>query len=66
MVIGGRAIAQAVSLPTPAAHVRARVRLCEICGGQSLVEAGFLPVIRFPLPDRIPPITPQSSPIVWG
>jgi hypothetical protein len=33
----GRAIAQAASrwLPTAAARVRARVRSCEICGGQS-------------------------------
>jgi hypothetical protein len=40
----GRAIAQAVSrlLPTAAALVRAQVRSCGICGGQSGTEAGFL------------------------
>jgi hypothetical protein len=38
------AIAQAVSrwLPTAAARVRARVRSCGICGGQSGTRAGFL------------------------
>jgi hypothetical protein len=41
----GRAIAQAVSsrLPTAADRVRARVRLCGICGGQSSTGAGFSP-----------------------
>jgi hypothetical protein len=38
-----------------------------ICGGQSGAEAGFLRVLRFPLPIFIPPIAPQSpSPIIWG
>jgi hypothetical protein len=65
----GRAIAQAVSrwLPTAAGRVRARVWSCGICGGQSGAGAGFLRVLRFPLPIFIPPISPQSpSPIIWG
>jgi hypothetical protein len=46
----GRAIAQAVSrrLPTAAARVRAQVRSCGICGGQSSTRVGFLQVFRFP------------------
>jgi hypothetical protein len=58
----GRAIAQAVSsrLPTAAARFRAQVRSCGICGGQSGTGAGFLRVLRFPLPILIPPITPHS------
>jgi hypothetical protein len=66
---GGRAIAQAVSrwLPTAAARVRARVWSSGICGGQSDAGAGFLRVLRFPLPIFIPPLAPQSpSPIIWG
>jgi hypothetical protein len=31
------------------------------CGGQSGAGAGFLRVLRFPLPIFIPPIAPQSS-----
>jgi hypothetical protein len=66
----GRAIAQAVSrrLPTAAAWVRAQVRSCGISGGQSGTGAGFLRVLRLPLPIRIPPIVPQSSSssIIWG
>jgi hypothetical protein len=65
----GRAIAQAVSrwLPTAAAHVRARVWSCGIFGGQSGAGAGFLRVLKFPLPIFIPPIAPQSSSsIIWG
>jgi hypothetical protein len=67
--VDGRAIAKAVSrrLPTAAARVRARVRSCGICGGQSGTVAGFLRVFRFPLPIFIPPITPQSpSSIIWA
>jgi hypothetical protein len=61
----GHAIAQVVSywLPTAAA----RVWLCGICGGQSGAGAGFLRVLRFPLPIFIPPTSPQSpSTITWG
>jgi hypothetical protein len=64
-----RTIAQAVSrwLPTAAARVRSHVKSCRICGGQSRAGAGFLRVLRFPLPILIPPIAPQSpSPIIWG
>jgi hypothetical protein len=65
----GRAIAQAVSrwLSTAVARVRARVWSCGICGGQSGAGAGFLRVLRFPLPIFIPPTPPQSSSfIIWG
>jgi hypothetical protein len=57
----GRAIDQAVSrwLPTAAARVRARVWSSGICGGQSGVGAGFLRVLRFPLPILIPPNSPS-------
>jgi hypothetical protein len=53
----GRAVAQAVSswLPTAAAQVRVRAA-CGVCGGQSGIGAGFLRVLRFPLP-IIPPIS---------
>jgi hypothetical protein len=56
----GRAIAQAVSrcLPTAAARVRVQAA-CGVCGGQSGTGAGFLRVLRFPLP-IIPPIAPSS------
>jgi hypothetical protein len=56
----GRAVAQAVRrwLPTAAARVRDRAA-CGVCGGQSGTGAGFLRVLRFPLP-IIPPISPSS------
>jgi hypothetical protein len=56
----GRAIGQVVShwLPTSAARVRSQVRSCGICGGQSGTGAGFLRVLRFPLPIFIPPTAP--------
>jgi hypothetical protein len=58
----GRAIAQAVSrwLPIVAARVRARVWSSGICGEQSGAGAGFLWVLRFPLPIFIPPNSPSS------
>jgi hypothetical protein len=65
----GRAIAEAVSrwLPTAAARVRAQVRLCGIYDGQSSTGAGFLRVLRFPLPILIPQTAPHlSSSIIRG
>jgi hypothetical protein len=58
----GRAIAEAVSrwLPTAVARVQSRVWSSGICGGQSGVRAGFLRVLRFPLP-FIPPNYPSSQ-----
>jgi hypothetical protein len=55
----GRTVAQAVSrwLPTTAAWVRVR-GACGVCGGQSGTGAGFLRVLRVPLP-IIPPISPS-------
>jgi hypothetical protein len=48
----GRAASQAVNLWLPAAavRVRARVKSRGICGGHSSIGAGFLSVLRFPLP----------------
>jgi hypothetical protein len=64
----GRAIAQVVSrrLPNAAVRVRAQVRSCGICGGQSGIGAGFPRVLPFPLPILIPPIAPDSSSIIRG
>jgi hypothetical protein len=58
----GRAIVEAVSLwlPTASARVQSRVWSSGICGGQRGVGAGFLRVLRFPLP-FIPPNTPSSG-----
>jgi hypothetical protein len=58
----GHAIAQAVSrwFSTAAARVRSRVWSSGICGGQSGAGAGFLRVLRFPLPIFIPPIAPVT------
>jgi ABC-type uncharacterized transport system auxiliary subunit len=58
----GRAIAQAVSRwrPTAAARVQTRVWSSGFCGGQSGARAGFLRVLRFPLPIFIPPNSPSS------
>jgi hypothetical protein len=44
----------------------ARVLSCGICGGQSGAGAGFLRVLRFPLPIFIPSITKQSPSTMWG
>jgi hypothetical protein len=59
----GRAIAQAFSrrLPTAATRIRGWVRSCGICGGQSDTGAGYLRVLRFPLPIFILPTAPHSS-----
>jgi hypothetical protein len=56
-------VARAVSrwLPTAAVRVRARVWSSWICGGQCGAGAGFLLVIRFPLPIFIPPNSPSSQ-----
>jgi hypothetical protein len=64
----GHAQAVSLRLPTAAARVRARVRSYEICGRQSGTGAGFLRVLQFPFPIRIPPIGPQSSSssVIWG
>jgi hypothetical protein len=64
----GRGIAQAVSrrLLTAAARVRAQVRSCGICCGQSGTGVGFLQELRFLLPILIPPTVPHSSSIIPG
>jgi hypothetical protein len=48
----GCVVAQAVScrLPVVAAHSRALGKSCGICGGESGIGAGFLRVLRLPLP----------------
>jgi hypothetical protein len=59
-IVEGRAVAQAVRrwLPIAAAQVRVRAA-CGVCGEQSGTVAGFLRVLRVPLP-IIPPISPSS------
>jgi hypothetical protein len=59
--IKGRVIAEAVSLrhPTAVTRVRTQVRSCGIRGGQNGTAAGFLRVLRFPLPVPIPPTAPH-------
>lgn len=52
-------IAVSCRLATAEARVRARVRSCIICGGQSGTGAGSLRVLRLPLP-IIPPMAPHS------
>jgi hypothetical protein len=50
-LVHDRAIAQAVSRrrrPTAAVRVRAQVRTCGTCGGQSVTGAGLLRVLGFP------------------
>jgi hypothetical protein len=64
----GHAVVELVSrrFPTTAARVRARVRSCGISDGQSGTGAGFLRVLRFPLPILIPPTATHSSSIIRG
>jgi hypothetical protein len=48
-------------LSTAAARVSDQITSCRICGGQSGTGAGFMRLLRFPLPILIPPTAPQSS-----
>jgi hypothetical protein len=57
-----RAIAEAVSRR----RLGFEPRSGRICGGQSGTGAGFLRVLRIPLPILIPPTAPHSSSIVRG
>jgi hypothetical protein len=49
-----------LQLPTAATGFRSQVRSCGICGEQNGTEAGFLRVLRFALPNFIPPSAPYS------
>jgi hypothetical protein len=55
-------VAQAVvhRVLTAAARIRSQIQSCGICCGQSGTGAGFLSVLRFPLPIIIPPNSPDS------
>jgi hypothetical protein len=53
-------------IPTAEAHIRAQVRSCGICGGQSGTGAGIFRVLRFPLPILIAPTASHSSSIIGG
>jgi hypothetical protein len=55
---GGIAHSVSRRLPTAAARFRVQLRSCGICGGHSGTGAGFLRVLRFPLPILIPPTAP--------
>jgi hypothetical protein len=54
-------LAVSCRLPTAASRVRTQVRSYGFRGGQSGTGAGFLRVLRFPLPILIPPTAPHSS-----
>jgi hypothetical protein len=68
LLTNGRPVYQAISsrLFTAAAPVRARFKTCRICGGHSGTAAGFLRVLRFPLPLIDPLIAQLSSPFIPG
>jgi hypothetical protein len=63
----GSAVTQAVScrLPTATTWVQSQFESCEIYGEQTGIGAGFLAVLRFPVPILIPPNAPPSS-VIWG
>jgi hypothetical protein len=52
----GRKIIKRVKVGGPGSHPR---RACGVCGELSGTGAGFLRVLRFPLPIMIPPISPS-------
>jgi hypothetical protein len=56
----GRVIVQGTirRVPIEAERVRTQVRSCEIYGGKSGTEAGFLRVLQFPLPILISQTAP--------